>query len=561
MKLSDRIHAALPILVGCVLIAPFCFAAVSETDAGWHLALGRLMAQGEFPRVNALAWTQPDHHFYATSWLFDLACYVFVDVLGIAGLQWLVFLFMVLTIAFMAASAREVGGSAWWCVPIALMLTDRIVARPHLPSWALLAVCTFLCLRSRNEGDWRLRAAVVPLIALGSNLHAGAIFSSAVLGLFCVVTAAQERAFVREGAIAAAGVLALMCNPGGTYNVFYAVRHLSMYETLQLTEFAAPSLQSGGAWFAMAPLAVGLSVPLWRKRPALVLSVIVFAAAGFFAVRLAFKFLILAAPLLAAGWPLLQSRVGARPVRLLAVLVGVVALAVNVGPVMRLRVGPRWDHQEIPVRAVAFAKSAGLDGRVWNGFTDGGYLEWALPEVPAFQDARVLAYDAEFFHRQQEAERSPEAFMRYLREMDVEWVLTTNVPGGLTGNGLVRHGDEWALVYWDELNEVYVRRDVVRLRPITDEHDYQYMVPTATPASLVSSAQTLPPDALAGFRAEVERFLSTSPGNPWGELARCAIYSRLREPQADSVCDAAADVAFSEDARRLVSSARSPPGA
>lgn len=84
------------------------------------------------------------------------------------------------------------------------------------------------------------------------------------------------------------------------------------------------------------------------------------------------------------------------------------------------------------------------------------------------------------------------------------------------------------------------------------------LVPSASPASLVTAAHTLPPQALQRYRREVERFVASSPGNVWGELARCAVYSRLGDRQAADACDAAAAAAQTDELRRLVSSAREP---
>src|SRR5690606_25446913 len=129
-----------------------------------------------------------------------------------------------------------------------------------------------------------------------------------------------------------------------------------------------------------------------------------------------------------------------------------------------------------PVRAADFVEANGIDGRVFNAFRDGGYLAWRLPDRPVFQDGRVQAYPPAFFHAEQEAERRPERFREWLREWDVEWAVTTRIPGRLGGVRALSAPD-WALVYWDDTSEVWLRRDVERFGPLIAHHEYRHLRP------------------------------------------------------------------------------------
>ena len=74
---------ALPLTCALLLAAPFCFALVADTDAGWHLALGRLIATQGLPHTNALTWTARDVPWYDTSWLWDWVSYLLVARFGL----------------------------------------------------------------------------------------------------------------------------------------------------------------------------------------------------------------------------------------------------------------------------------------------------------------------------------------------------------------------------------------------------------------------------------------------------------------------------------------------
>lgn len=528
------------------------FRQVSDSDTGWHLALGRLMALGQFPRVNALAWTQPDHDFYPTSWLFDLASYALQQIFGIFGVQLLIFVFVAGALAAVAWMLQRIGHAQWLIIPVALLLADRIVPRPHVPTWTVLAICTAICLSVEGRASWH-RALCLPLIAFASNMHAGAVFSTAALGIFCGIEALRERSlrgFLREGSIALGGVLALIVNPGGSYNLLYAIRHLSMYETLQLTEFEAPTFANAPGFFIIGPLALICALLIARKHPALAAVTAVFFGGGIFAVRIVFAFYLVSAPTIALGIAALKERFGGRVEGYAALLACGAAVVFTAPALAEARVGTGFDTRWIPVRAVEFARQARLDGKVWNGFNDGGYLEWALPEVPAYQDARVLAYDAEFFHAQQRAEASPEDFDSYLSDHGVEWVLTTNLPADLSGNGLVR-GDKWALVYWDDLSEIYVRRDVPRFAGVVARDEYRSLSPWKSAEQLVDLARGGDPASAEALERELDRFEATSPHHPVGRLLRCAVATRLGRDAAGQAC-AEAKASFRTDQMRAL---------
>ena len=54
---TARPHTLLPALISVAIAAPLCFQPVWDTDAGWHVAVGRLVREGRFPHMNALSWT------------------------------------------------------------------------------------------------------------------------------------------------------------------------------------------------------------------------------------------------------------------------------------------------------------------------------------------------------------------------------------------------------------------------------------------------------------------------------------------------------------------------
>jgi len=87
--------------------------------------------------------------------------------------------------------------------------------RPHVASWALLAAVLALAPR-----DTRWRGLCVALVAVGGNLHAGAVFAAFVLALHALEAFWRTRRRA-ELAIAACAGLALLANPGVLFNARY----------------------------------------------------------------------------------------------------------------------------------------------------------------------------------------------------------------------------------------------------------------------------------------------------------------------------------------------------
>ncbi|HME91664.1 MAG TPA: hypothetical protein VKE49_09585, partial [Myxococcaceae bacterium] len=250
-----------------------------------------------------------------------------------------------LTFACQGANPKH---GAWLVPVIGLLLVPRITPRPHMFSWALLAICMALCTAGR-ERSWILRAACLPLIALGSNFHAGAIFSAVTLATFCAESAFLQRAWGREVLIAALGFAALMANPGGSHNLFYATWHLRVYQLVKLSEFETPRPLDLPAFYVLVPLVLGFALLRARKQPAGVVLALGFALGGLWAARVAFKFYIVAAPILAAGLPVFVERYHHRAGALFGVLLVLLGLGPNARRFSRLELSAAWDRSVLPV--------------------------------------------------------------------------------------------------------------------------------------------------------------------------------------------------------------------
>jgi len=538
--------AAVAIAIGAL----FSFAPIWDTDVGWHVAVGRLILAGRFPRTNALSWTAPNEPWYPTSWLFDVLSAIGADALpGTLGLQLLTFAFFAAFAVLLArACAREESRyGALIVAGVAALLVLRIVPRPHVTAWAALAAALLW-----GPLSTRARAGCVGVIAVAGNLHSGAAFGGAVLALHCLEAFWRSRRRI-ELLLAGGSLVALLLNPGAAFNLRYLYLHLHVQEVVRLLEFERPTLASQPVFWVILPLTVALAAFRARERPALLAATVLFGALAIRAVRMTYEFEIVAAPTLAWGLGVLQRRHSARFAALVASLFFVVCLASRRADrwPLTMRLSPQWNESLVPVRVAKFVQEEKLSGPHFNSFSDGGYLEYAVPELPAFLDARVQAYPAELLRELQEAERTRAGFDRFLRAHGVEWAITTRIRERLGGFRLLDQPG-WALVYWDEIDEVWVRRDVPRLEPLVDELEYRYFRPYG---SIVAGIAHVPQEDLPRLWRELDRYERTSPNDPFALIVRCGAARRLALEGAEVVCAAASVRAPTADTRALAAKA------
>lgn len=511
---------ALPWACALVLAVPLCFTEVAETDAGWHIAIGRLITTSRaIPRTNALSWAWGESPWYPTSWLYDVALAAAAEMPSALGTQLVTAGLLAIALLGLAiACARE--GSAWVVPPLALLLAPRTVARPHVASWAALAFA--LGARSRRE-----RTLCVMLVALAGNFHAGAAFAAAVLALQSIEAWWLSGRDLRDLCIAVLAVLALLANPGFAFNLRYLLLHLHVDEVIRLKEFEAPRFSSQPAFFLLAPVALVPAALRWQKRPALLAATVVFCALGFRTARMTYEAEIVFAPTLA--WAL--ALIPRAPLRI-AISSAAAVLAIAGYRLDRLVFSTRWDERTLPVRAARFIEAEHLDGRRFNGLRDGGFLEYALPGRLSFVDGRVQAVPPEAWRALQAAESSRAKFQQWLALLDVEWAITTRTKERMSGFRLL-DGPAWALVYWDDASEIFVRRDVARLAPLL-RFEYRFFRPYGP---IVGAVEKLPRADLPGLVAELDRFDRTSPADPFSALVRCGASTRMRAPEAPAICD------------------------
>ncbi len=377
--------------------------------------------------------------------------------------------------------------------------------------------------------------AMAPAFALWSNLHGGFPYGLVVLGLGAVQPLLPPR-WGGEGRLArapwislAAAVAGSLANPHpvALYRlVFEVARDLEMISH-HITEWAPMPLTDPPRipYWTLA-LAATL-VPLWRLRTARALPLAPVAWSLYLCLqaarhaRFGVYFSLFTVPLVASLVADLFEGDAPPAARRLrdAALVGAVALCLAAGVVWES--GRRLFHTErYPTRAAAFleAERATLEGaRLYHPWHWGGYLGWRL--WPAW---RVLCDGRYLFHamlpEMDAAGRSPARWQHLLDRYRVRVAIlpalpTTfrvpwRAPDGrvalveLPYDAIFMDPARWALVAWDEVARVYVRRAEAPAAWL-DANEYRHLRP-GVPPELTNAV----PARLAAERARHDRALS-----------------------------------------------------
>ncbi|HMC64444.1 MAG TPA: hypothetical protein VKI65_05860 [Gemmataceae bacterium] len=467
--------------------------AVTDWDIWWHLRTGQWVLEH-----HAVTTTDPfssygeDKSWAAYSWLFEVLVYGLYQWFGLYGV---ILYRAVMSFAIVASLHRLVAKREPRFLPATLLTGLGVVAliplmneRPWLftilfTTWTVDAI---LDLRAGTAKRW---VWLLPLVfAVWANVHIQFIYGLILLVAACAAPVADRylnRSALREAfspngtdagrlgspawwklvALTAACGAATLLNPyhAQLYAIVleYATRPGPYQVVIELTalDFRAP-------WdWAGIVLAFAAVFALGRRAKLSTFDVLLLAAGVFLAFRARrdlWFMVVVASAILATS-----SHAAARPeelfpltrLRLRLVAAAVVLVMIFTACVRNLTPSGLQDHVEkmFPVRAVAFVKEQGYGGPLYNHFNWGGYLIWALPDLPVAIDGRTNLHGDERILRFENTWKGMKGWETDADLADANVIIAyANAPLGLTS--LLYRDSRFELVYEDEVAVVFVRK-------------------------------------------------------------------------------------------------------
>jgi len=405
------------------------------------------------------------------------------------------------------------------------------------------------------EGRRRWLYALPLMQVLWVNVHPSAVVAlvpfGAVLGTAGLAWAARRwRGWTLPGSASPAqarvvgvvGVVVLaasLLNPHGLEALTLPFRLVDMtWFRAEIGELQPPRPAETPAPFVLVALLVAaFAFAGHRLPPAKVLLIVPFAYLGLSANRFVFLLALVGGPVLVKALALgLQTANSTRLARAAAVAsLTVVVTSAAVAGFAAAGVGPAADPRKqpglgrndahLPEAALRYLDAQGVEGPIFNSFHWGGYITWRdFPRRRVLVDGRgylppgvieEMAFARVYpvhLERLREAYGFDVVLLSYPHYSGhrVEDVIGADADQGLTS-------PDWALVYWDDLALVYLRR-TARLATVIERDAYRYVRPANGPqdvARRLAHAGAAAPALLA----ELERNV-TATGSSLGAVLR-----------------------------------------
>jgi len=528
---------------------------IDDPDAFTHLALGRdLVHQRGFPVHEPFSFAIPGAPYYNPEWLFDVVFFLGYLVAGAAGVVLLKASIIALAVWILWLDSRACRESAAVhpaglliraaiLTAVVVMIRHRFVERPDIALMVFLAF-TIYALNAYLATGRRWIFLLPALQVVWANTHPSVIVGlvpfAAVLGGGVALRVGARlaarwwrpppaaipswRRLATVAAVLAGVVLASVVNP---YRLDPLTLPFSLADQLwfrqEVMELQPPRPTTWPGPFVMTALLMLSLLGTIARLPLIpTLLALPFVHLGLSALRFVFLLELVAAPILARALLVITAGVR-RPLVQRGVLgaaiaaAGVAAITAGVtgaglGPLADARKSPGFGVNErfVPEGALRYLDARGVEGRLFNAFHFGGYIEWRdFPRRAPLVDGRGFATPSllEEIHfarfHPEHLERLRVLFGLEAAVMDyptyagdpVEEVLDPDADAALTSPG-------WALVYWDDVALVYLRRGG-RWAAVIERDEYRYVKP-ANGAAGIARLLGDPARATAA-RAELSR--------------------------------------------------------
>ncbi len=534
MPLGRRVSEAV-VVAGAFLLG---LRQIGDSDVWTHLAHGRaLIAARALPPHEPFTYPGAALPYYNTEWLFGVALYLAYALGGFTAVVVLKASLLALTAALLWRTAMlapavtgDDAGVLRSRVAVAAVLAAllamryRFVERPDIALMVFIAATVYALDAFMLEGRRRPLYLLVPLVVIWANVHPSVIvaagpFAAALAGGLVLRVLGRWRGEMRGTptlaqlrvvtAVGVAGVLASLLNPYGSDAITLPFRLAgSEWFTQEVTELQRPRLGDHPIAFALGVLLAVTLLMRFRCVPiGAALLAAPFAWLAVSGTRFVFLFPLVAAPLVARGvtealgssrlvsWPRPVSVLVTGTALALAVAVGV-AVA-NIGPLgaRDRKPGLGVDARAVPEGALAYLDRAGVKGRVFNAFHFGGYVAWRdFPVRAPIIDGRA-SVPAELIEEIHFARVYPAHLARLQTVYGFEAAvmdyasfagepLDEVAPGADAG----LNSPAWALVYWDDVALVYLRREGA-FAAVAARDEYRYLRPANGAAALARALQ------------------------------------------------------------------------
>lgn len=473
----------------------------SDGDLGRHITVGNyILDTRAIPTRDVFSDTRYGAPLVLHEWLSEVLFALAHRVAGLNGVAWLTALLLATIYFVLAIGLRALGVSAPFAflAALAAYLTGMIhqLPRPHLFSLLLFTLLLILLERYRRRAPYGTNAAsfqhgarerygarslllVIPIMMLWANFNGAFVLGFFVLVIYSIgaLLEGELRRAALFLALLGAAFVAAFLNPYGAQLPFYVFGFMGNRFLVDNTvEYLSPNFHNISAWmfaawilFSIVLFGRGTTRVSWTHL--LVLGA--WTAFGLYSARNIANYAQVAAlvttPVVELWLVNILPRVRARLENFTRIAplgagwlwaVGVVALLITLQAN-----GVRFDARSsgnvfteptFPVNAVNFLERIPPQGKVFNEYTWGGYLEFRLfPSVRVFIDGNNDFFGEALVREYLDIINARNGWEEKLARYEVRWVIVP--PERALAKELARSA-EWQEMYRDASAGIWVKR-------------------------------------------------------------------------------------------------------
>lgn len=489
------------IAISSVVVFLFFLFPVTDFDIWWHLAGGQLMLENwQFPYIDTFSYTANGVGWLPNSWGFTALSYLGFQLFGLDGLnilKALVSLSIFLVIVFYLFREKLLNLFSLAFVLLALFfIHDGFSLRPHTFSYLFFALFVTLLLTYKKHRTYQLIAALAVVQLIWTNIHASFIWGLIFTTLFLLADHGFRTFRVDRKNI----ILGVSVGMASLAHIFYGPAFLWNI----VTEFLSPAAQvpirdllpaSTASFFSLPGIILVLAwlliifMSVKKKQFDILLSTLIITVIAFLSSRFVRDLVLYLAILTPMYFPYLRDKIPKQifltpksvfQTSFFVFLLTLFFISKSSSP----GIGLGLSKFSYPVEAVQFIQQEQLleksAGNLYHTYNFGGYLIWANQPHKVFIDGRVRPYLGEVFNRYWNNFEGGELWQDTQTKYNITTALMTlpHISGGTVYNtsSPMFTKDEWALIYYDDVAAIYVRR-VEELQDVIEKYEYTFLDP------------------------------------------------------------------------------------
>ncbi|MCH7604962.1 hypothetical protein IID24_03170 [Patescibacteria group bacterium] len=537
-----------------IVVFLFFLFPVTDFDIWWHLAGGQFMIENwQFPYIDTFSYTANGISWLPNSWGFTALTYLGFQLFGLDGLnilKALVSLSIFLVIVFYLFREKLLNLFSLSFVVLALFfIHDGFSLRPHTLSYLFFVLFVTLLFTYKKHRTYQLIAALAAVQLVWTNLHASFIWGL----IFTTLFVAADHGFRTFRVDRKSIILGMSIGIASLAHIFYGPIFLWRI----VTEFLSPAAQvpirdllpaSTASFFSFPGIVLVFAwlliifMSIKKKQFDILLSTLIITVIAFLSSRFVRDLVLFLAILTPMYLPYLRDRIPKQifitpkwifRASFFAFLFVLFFIAKSSSP----GIGLGLSKFSYPVEAVEFIQREQLleksTGNLYHTYNFGGYLIWANQPHKVFIDGRVRPYLGKIFNRYWNNFEGGEVWQDTQTRYNITTALMTlpHISGGRVYNtsSPMFAKNEWALIYYDDVAAIYVRR-VEELQDVIETYEYTFLDPqnldTTYLQPLIQSQEDF--DAVL---EELQRALSLNPDSYRLHFTAAYVFSLVGQDQ------------------------------